>query len=471
MYKKLDGALTEDHQTKQKNEMVPPVESSMPDLKEQAKKIFFDTLRQIDIASVVNKAVRVEERVLDVAGTRIDLSQYRKVVIIGFGKASIPMGAAVEALLGAAFTEGILVTDRHHTLQVKSEVLVSGHPLPNATSVEAARRIIDLINSCGSEALLIFLISGGGSALVEMPSTSHIALEDVRKLNQILIHSGATIEEINIIRKHMSAVKGGRLGYLARSSTCIGLYVSDVNYEDIRSIASNPLLPDPATIDDFFSVLSKYDLTEKLPSSIRALIKDERLLGLPEDWREGGAADLNLLLIHNRDAMDASATSARRLGFRVEVEAGCEEGDYRYVADQLLEHLIRLQREYPDDPVCLVSGGEFSCPVAGGGLGGRNQQFVLYCAARLAELDPSVEAAVLCCGTDGIDGNSNAAGAVADTDLAGAAKARGLEISPFIQGYDSHSFFKQSGGLVLTGPSGNNVRDLRILLARRRHSG
>ena len=441
----------------------------MPDLKEQAKKIFFDTLRQVDIASVVNRAVRVEERVLDVAGTRIDLSQYRKVVIIGIGKASIPMAAAVEALLGNAFTRGILVTDRHHTLQVKSEVLVGGHPLPNATSVEAAGRIIDLINSCGSEALLIFLISGGGSALVEMPCTSDISLEDIRKLNQILIHSGATIEEINIIRKHVSAVKGGKMGYLARSSTCIGLYVSDVNYEDIRSIASNPLLPDSATIDDFFNVMSKYHLTEKLPPSIRALTRDGSLVGLPEDWREGGGAtELSLLLIHNRDAMQASATTARRLGFRVEVEAGCEEGDYRYVADQLLERLIQLHREYPNDSVCLVSGGEVSCPVAGGGLGGRNQQFVLYCAARLAELDPSVEAAVLCCGTDGIDGNSNAAGAVADTDLAGAAGAQGLEISPFIQGYDSHSFFKQSGGLVFTGPSGNNVRDLRILLARRR---
>ena len=442
----------------------------MPDLKELAKKIFFDTLRQIEIASVVNKAVKVEESILDVSGTRIDLSQYRKVVIVGIGKASIPMGAAMESLLGAAFTRGILVTDRHHPLQVRSEVLVGGHPLPNATSVEAARRIIDLINSCGSETLLIFLISGGGSALVEMTSTPDISLEDLRDLNQVLINSGATIEEINTIRKHISAVKGGRLGYLARASTVIGLFVSDVNYEDIRSIASNPLLPDPAAIDDFFNVLSKYDLTERLPASIHALVRDGRLLGLPEDWREGGAANVNLLLIHNRDAMEASADSARSLGFRVEIEAACEEGHYKHVADLLVERLIQLSREYPEECVCLVSGGEVSCPVAGGGLGGRNQQFVLYCAARLAELDPSVEAAVLCCGTDGIDGNSNAAGAVAGTDLAGAAGAHRLEISPFIQGYDSHSFFKQSGGLVFTGPSGNNVRDLRILLARRRQA-
>ena len=442
----------------------------MPDLKEQARKIFFDTLRQVDIASVIHKIVKVEESILDVAGKRIDLSRYRNVVVIGIGKASVPMGAALESLLGTRFTRGILVTDRHHPLQVESEVVVGGHPLPNGKSLEAARRIMDLINSCGNEALLIFLISGGGSALVEMPSISEISLQDIRDLNQILINSGATIEEINIIRKHVSAVKGGRLGYLARSSTCVGLYVSDVNYEDIRSIASNPLLPDRATIDDFFGVLEKYDLTEKLPSSIVALIRDGSLLALPEDWREDRTDNTNVLLIHNRDAMEASANSALRHGFRVEVEAGYEEGDYRYVSDMLLERLIQLHRKYPDDPVCLVSGGEVSCPVVGGGLGGRNQQFVLYCAARLAELDPSIDAAVLCCGTDGIDGNSNAAGAVAGADLGVSARAQGLEISPFIQGYDSHSFFKQSGGLVFTGPSGNNVRDLRILVARRRQS-
>ena len=155
-------------------------------------------------------------------------------------------------------------------------------------------------------------------------------------------------------------------------------------------------------------------------------------------------------------------------GFQVEVEPGFEEGDYKNVADMLVKRLLEFRQSSPDGPVCLVSGGEVSCPVAGGGRGGRNQHFVLYCAALLAELDPSIDAAVLCCGTDGIDGNSNAAGSVAGTDLARAARAQGLEISPFIQGYDSHSFFKQSGGLVFTGPSGNNVRDLRILLARQR---
>ncbi len=442
----------------------------MLDLKEQAKKIFFETLRQIDIASVVNKIVKVEDGVLDVSGTRIDLSRYSKVAVIGIGKASIPMGAAVESQLGPSFTLGILVSDRHHTLHVRSEVLPGGHPLPNSNSFEAARRIVDLINSCGSEALLIFLVSGGGSALVEMPLTSDVSLKDIRELNQILINCGATIEEINTIRKHVSAVKGGRLGYLARNSKCVGLYVSDVNYEDLRSIASNPLLPDRATIDDFFSVLARYNLTDKLPASITSLIRERSLLDLPKDWRQDSAADLNLLLLHSRDAIEASANSARVHGFRVEVEAGYEEGDFRYVADMLVERLLEFHRRFPADCVCLVSGGEVSCPVVGGGLGGRNQQFVLYCATRLAELDASVDAAVLCCGTDGIDGNSNAAGAVGGTDLASAARAQGLEISPFIQGYDSHSFFRQLGGLVFTGPSGNNVRDLRILLARRRQS-
>ena len=442
----------------------------MEDLKEQARNIFLDTIGQIDIAAIVNKAVKVDDNWLEVSGTRLDLSRYSKVVLIGMGKASIPMGAALESLLGPRFTKGILVSDRHHALQVKSEVLVGGHPLPNSNSFEAAKHIISLIKSCDINTLIVFLISGGGSALVELPLVPGISLEDLQALNQVLITCGATIEEINTIRKHLSAVKGGRLGYLAGASKCIGLYVSDVNYEDLRSIASNPLLPDPATLDDFFSVLAKYNLSERFPPSIASLIEKGSLPGLPGDWREDRAgADLDLLLLHNRKAIEASANSARAKGFRVEVESGYEEGDYKYVADMISARLLDLHRTYPNDCVCLVSGGEVSCSVVGGGVGGRNQQFVLYCAARLAELDPSVDAAVLCCGTDGIDGNSNAAGAVAGTDLAEIARALGLEISPFIQGFDSHSFFRQLGGLVFTGPSGNNVRDLRILLARRRH--
>jgi glycerate-2-kinase len=173
-----------------------------------------------------------------------------------------------------------------------------------------------------------------------------------------------------------------------------------------------------------------------------------------------------MLVLENADAMRCAAERARVRGFEVEVEEGYTEGHYRDVADALILKLVELHRRNPGRPVCLVSGGEVSCPVVGGGVGGRNQEFVLYSAARLAKLEGMLSAAVLSCGTDGTDGNSNAAGAVAHSGLASAARAQELEISPFIQGHDSHSFFKQAGGLIITGPTGNNVRDLRIMLAQ-----
>ncbi len=435
------------------------------DLKEAAKRVFLGTLKAIEPDSVIRQKVRVDGNTLTLAGEQIALDDFAEVVLIGMGKASLKMGAAVENLLGNRIRRGMLVTDHRSSTKVQGEVIVGGHPFPDANSLIAGERIVELVRSCGDDALIIFLISGGGSSLVELPLSRSISLEDLRVTNQVLVGCGATIGEINIVRKSLSSIKGGRLGRLAQNSKCVGLYLSDVNPGDLRSIASNPLLSENIAREKSLDVVNRFDLIERLPNSVVSVIREESSW-LSGDWSSAGSRPLAMLLLDNSNAIQAAADLARQLGFRVEVDAELIEGEYRSVADQSVEHLLNLKSSFPHDRVCVISGGEVSCSVRSGGIGGRNQEFVLYSAARLACSGIREGAAVLSCGTDGIDGNSKAAGAVADAALVLKAARHGADASIFISSNDSHSFFKQAGGLVVTGPSGNNVRDLRILMAQ-----
>ena len=436
------------------------------DLKEAAKRVFLGTLQAIEPDSVIKQKLWVDGSTLSLIGEQIPLDDFTAVVLIGMGKASLKMGAAVETLLGDRVKRGILVTDRRSSTKVRCEVIVGGHPLPDANSLIAGERIVELVRSCGDDVLIVFLVSGGGSSLVELPLSRSISLEDLRVTNQVLVGCGATIHEINIVRKSLSRIKGGRLGRLARNSKCVGLYLSDVNPGDLRSIASNPLLPEEAGDEESIDVVNRLNLKDKLPDSVVSVIQQESSPRFSGDWSTDASRPTTMLLLENSNAIQAAANLARQLGFRVEVDADLIEGEYRTVADQLVDHLLNLKSSFPKDPVCVISGGEVSCSVRSDGIGGRNQEFVLYSAARLASSGIREGAAVLSCGTDGIDGNSKAAGAVADPALVIKAARHGAEASIFISSNDSHSFFKKAGGLVVTGPSGNNVRDLRILMAQ-----
>lgn len=437
----------------------------MSDLRELAKLVFLEALNEIDPTSKIKEKLRIEGATLSVGGDVIPLDRYREVVLIGMGKASLTMGSAVESLLGDRVTRGILVTNHRLDIDVRSEVLIAGHPLPNDGSLRAAERTIELARSCGPNALTIFLISGGGSSMVELPLSQEISLEDLRSANQLLISCGASIHEINVVRKNLSKIKGGRLGHLARKSKRIGLYISDVNPGDINSIASNPLLPEASTEADFFDVIDKYMLKERLPRSVVHAISH---LGAfrPEDDRGVATEDpVAVLVMDNTDALRSAAAAARTRGFEVHVDYELVEGPYQSVADELIVRLLKLRSRVPG-PVCLISGGEVSCPVHAGGVGGRNQEFVLYSALRLAYLGIGDGVAVLSCGTDGIDGNSAATGAVADGTSTVRAAQLGVDASSYIVANDSHTFFNKMGGLVVTGPTGNNVRDVRILMAQ-----
>ena len=435
------------------------------DLAAAAKRVYLDTLRAIEPDSVIKRKVLVDRSTLTIAGEEIRLEDFSEVVLVGIGKASIKMGAAVESLLGDRVKRGILVTDRRSKINVRSEVIVAGHPLPNANSVLAGARVVELVQSCGDDALIVFLISGGGSSLVELPSVSTISLEDLRVTNQLLIGCGATISEINIVRKSLSLIKGGKLGKLARNSTCIGLYFSDVNPGDLRSIASNPLLPEDISVQAVLEVVNRFNLLERLPDSVASAILLPSVEGPARDRGPVTARALTTLLLDNFDAVQSAAELARQLGFRVEIDTELIEGEYQNIADQSIGHLLSLRDSFPNERVCVISGGEVSCAVHGSGIGGRNQEFVLYCAAQLASSQVG-DAAVLSCGTDGIDGNSTAAGAVACAQLVINADQRGADASVFISDNDSNSFFRKAGGIIVTGPTGNNIRDLRILMCQ-----
>lgn len=438
----------------------------MSDLKETATRVFLGTLKAIEPDSVIKNKLRVDGESLSLGSERFPLDGFAEVVLIGLGKASLKMGCGVEDLLGHRVNRGILVTDRRSSIRVRSEVIVGGHPLPDENSLIAGKKIVELVKSCGKETLLIFLISGGGSALCEIPVSPSISLEDLRVTNQVLIGCGATIREINLIRKKLSLIKGGGLGRLARNSGCVGLYISDVNPGDLRSVASNPLLPEEIEKENPVDVVRRFNLTDKLPRSVVDVLQQGASESFSGKGGDTGFRPLSMLLLDNSAAVHAAAEQATQLGFRVEVRADLTEGEYRTVADKLIEHLLNLKLSFPKERVCVISGGEVSCPVRCDGIGGRNQEFVLYSAARLGALGIREGAAVLSCGTDGIDGNSDAAGAVADAELVINAARHALDASLFISSNDSHTFFRRAGGLVVTGPSGNNVRDLRILMAQ-----
>lgn len=438
----------------------------MLDLKRAATDIFRKTLEALDIESRLRAALQVKDEKLILNEETINLSNYREIVLIGMGKASLEMGRVVEAILDRRVRRGILVGNQKSRYSLTSEVLLAGHPTPNDRSLTAAKKILELLGSLERETLVIFLISGGGSSLVELPIEG-ISLDNLRQLNRALVNSGATIAEINRVRKALSQIKGGKLAGFLRGNRALAIYLSDVNPGDLGAIASGPLWEADEPSAKVQAVIERYHLRDQLPSDVTTILETpSSSAGQSSAAKSESAKITHLLLQDNDDAVRIAAAMARQAGFQVAISPGAVEGDYREIADSLLAQLQTWHRRFPAATVCIVSGGEASCQVKGQGIGGRNLEFVLYSATKLAEQFADCEAAVLSCGTDGIDGISTASGAVADCHTVNLARGTGMDADAYIERNDSYSFLQQTGGLLLTGPSGNNVRDLRVLLAR-----
>jgi glycerate 2-kinase len=436
-------------------------------VKQVAQRIFRETLAAIDIpAALQRKLARSGPRICSGDAT-VDLRDFDAILAIAFGKAAFAMAQGLTQVLAPEFhAEGILVAPAAPPRKLPGwQVFIGGHPVPNAASFAAGRSTLDRLAQCDERTLIFFLISGGGSSLVELPLDSDVTLEDLERLHGALVTCGAPIQEINAIRKHLSATKGGRLAAAAPRSMKLTFAISDVPQGQESSIASGPTLPDPATIRDAEHVAKQYGLISKLPISLRAVFENHLLRETPKPGDSAFARSHFELLLGVHDLTHAAHHACEAEGYVCLCDNSTDNWPIEKAADYLLgllEAQVSVQRKSGQmRPIAVVADGELSSPVTGNGIGGRNSAFVLACVPKIA----ANEIVVLSAGTDGIDGNSPAAGAVADRETLARARAAGLDPVDFFRRSDAYSFFSRLDDAVVTGPTGNNLRDLRILLA------
>lgn len=434
----------------------------MTSLDAQAREIFLSALRAVDARAATRRAVNLNNSLLRVGDTANDIAG-RPVYLVAIGKAAGAMTAGLVDGLGDRISKGIVCGPTHEDLNPDWPVFAGGHPFPTEDSIAAARATLRLLAEAERNALIIFLISGGGSAMLELPVDEAITIADLREANRQLVSCGASIAEINAVRRAFSAVKGGKLALSSPHTDQITLIVSDTNPGDVTSVASGPTLEPHAGTADAREVVKRYGLVETLPLSIlKAINQHQVAAGAPPPGLRA-----HYILLDNRTALDAAAAAARSRGFTAEVALDINEQEIAVGCDLLISRAETLWSQHGGKPICLISGGEFSCPVRGDGIGGRNLETALRCALKLAELAralPTQQWAVLSGGTDGVDGNSKAAGAVADETTIARAKRSGLEPSDFLERSDAFRFFEPLGDLIVTGPTGTNVRDLRLVL-------
>jgi glycerate 2-kinase len=432
-------------------------------VKRLAQDVFRKTLAGIDIGAAVERNLDRDGFAIRAGEAIIDLQRLQTILAIAYGKASLAMAQGLVRILGPEFpVEGILVVPSAPAPALPGwQVFIGGHPVPNAGSFAAGRAILDRLARCDERTLVVFLISGGGSALVEQPVDPLIGLADFQALHAALVTCGAPIEEINVVRKHLSATKGGRLAAAAPHSVKLTLAISDVPLGQESALASGPTLPDPSTILDAERVARNCGLVAKLPSSLRAIFENHRLRETPKEGDAAFAWSHFVRLLGVHDLFHTAHHACEAKGFVCLCDDSTDGWPIAKAADYLLAQLAAQKRANPHHRVAVLADGELSSPVAGSGLGGRNAAFVLACVPKIA----GQEITVLSAGTDGIDGNSPAAGAVADGETSARARSAGLLVDEFAQRSDAYNFFERLGDAIVTGPTGNNLRDLRILMA------
>ena len=443
----------------------------MANLKQIALRIFHDTIAAIDISAAMHRKLLVRANRFCCGDTEIDLSAFARIYVVALGKASHAMVAGLRELLptGLAF-EGIVVAphgapqDGASTVSMNGGGLryfAAGHPAPNQESWAAAQAILDLLKGCDERTLVFFLLSGGGSALMELPLNPAQTLADVQAVHHALVTCGGPIDGINTVRKHLSAVKGGRLTVAAGAATKITLAVSDVPLGKESALASGPTIADPTTLTNFARVVREYELEEKFPETVKKWLAAGKM---PETPKESHAAFANahfFLMLGMDDLFHPTHKFAEAAGCVACCDNATDDWPVEKAAEYLLKQLADLRAAHPVRRVAVIADGEVSSPVSGSGVGGRNAAFVLACARRIA----GKNIAVLSCGTDGIDGNSPAAGAVADGETVSRGLSLGMEAGDYFLRSDAFSYFAALGDAVITGPTGNNLRDLRILIA------
>jgi len=402
--------------------------------------------------------VRVSESGIEIKDKKIDYSDFENIYLVGFGKAAIGMAQAVCDVTN--ITKGVVITNVPNN-NIKNEnvtTIVGGHPIPNQQSVDGTEQVMELVKGCNDKDLLIVLISGGGSALLCMP---RVPLNDLQQTTDLLLKSGANINEINTIRKHLSFVKGGQL---AASASCkvVSLIISDIIDDPMDFIASGPTYPDSTTFINAQDILKKYGLWKKLPATVKSTIVDGIDAKIPETPKKGNSVFdnvHNIIIANNEIACKAAENKARDLGYdQTMILTTSLTGEAREVGRYLID---KAQNYYAEaENIVFISGGETTVTIKGDGKGGRNQEMVLAGAEML--IDENIVFASFA--TDGIDGKSDAAGAVADGFTLTKACEQRLDFDQFLQNNDSYGFFKHLDDLLMTGPTGTNVMDIQVII-------
>jgi len=426
--------------------------------------IFEAGLAAVKTDQALERQLSLDGETLAVRGERLDLSGFERIAVVGAGKACATMAKALRRLLGDRLSGGLIAVKYGHGLALDGvEIIEAGHPVPDDNSLEAGRRILDLVGLLGDDDLLFCLITGGSSALMEWP-VDGMRFDDLRRVNECLLASGATIQEMNALRRHLSAIKGGRLAKACQGRV-LSLIVSDVIGDDPSVIGSGPTAPDASTHADCLDIVRKYRLAGDCPAAVLRLLESGVAGEIPETPDAVDPAWLrttNHVIATNEAAVTAAAHEAGRRGYAPVILSTTQQGEARDVGTELVR--LGLERQATlggSRPLCLLAGGETTVTMQHSGKGGRNQEMALSMALAL---DGTSGVHALCAGTDGTDGPTDAAGAYAFGDSLSRAEAIGLDLPIHLEQHDAYPAFQALGDLLITGPTLTNVMDLTLLL-------
>lgn len=442
-------------------------ERGLERLKADAGQILTSALDAVDPYKAVHLHVTREGPFLNVDSRRYDLREIQRVIVVGAGKASARMAVAIEEILGDVISGGLINVKYGHGEPLrKITVWEAGHPVPDHCGIEGTRRLLSLVEDAQENDLVICLISGGGSSLLPLPAQG-IDLPSKQETTQALLKSGATIHEVNSVRKHISKVKGGRLAQAAAPARVVSLILSDVIGDDLDVIASGPTVPDTTEFATALDVLARYNLTEHVPDKVLSHLEAGARGEKPETPKPGDAVFrnvVNVIIANNASAISAAADKSRSLGYESLVLSSFVQGEAREVARVMaaIAREISITGRPIPRPACVIAGGETTVTLKGKGVGGRNQELALAASLDLENIDNIL---LLAAGTDGTDGPTDAAGAMVSGDTLSVARQLGLSARDYLSNNDSYHFFQALGDLVMTGPTGTNVMDIILLLA------
>lgn len=447
--------------------------NALSEVNRRARSIALDAIEKaiesVNPKNLIRSKVLLVDKKFMVNNRVFDLKSFRRIFVVGGGKASGYMAEAIEEILGERIHGGLIVVPRGTAKEIKTKIIrvhEASHPIPDESSVEGAKKIIKLAEKAEESDLVICLISGGGSSLMAYPHDG-ITLEDKRRITEILLKCGANINEINTVRKHLSKFKGGQLAKSVYPATLISLLLSDVVGDPLDVIASGPTVPDSTTFKDAINVLKKYNIWDKAPKSIRKLLSDgeRRLISeTPKSDDPCFKKVYNFVIGNNRIACLSAIEELKKRGLNTLLFTSLIEGEARNIGLFMssVAREIAISNNPIPRPAGIVIGGESTVTVIGKGIGGRNQEIALASALGISGLKGVVIASA---STDGIDGPTDAAGAIVDGDTVYRSKLKGLNAEEYLRDNDSYSFFAKIGDLIFTGPTGTNVNDITILIS------